>query len=213
MSKIELIDAYVRGDIDRRSFMRKLAALGVSATAAAAYAGSLAQGASAAPSTSFAARAQDDDGDDDYGVGDVIAGIIASIISLIRSILESIFGGFFASGDFEQAGLSDGQVAMLRQMSSQMEEQASALDRYFGTMSTPKANAEFANVNDALASLAAEYNRYTAALARAASSTDSAEVRDLVMSAGFSASRQAAIANELAGGAPFAGAFERKLTV
>lgn len=215
MSKIELIDAYVRGDIDRRSFMRKLAALGVSATAAAAYAGSLASGASASTGNGFVARAQDngdDDGDDDYGVEDVIAQIVATIVALIRSIFEAIFGGF-GSGDFEQAGLSDRQVAMLRQMSSQMEEQASALDRVFGTASTPKANVEVANVNDALASLAAEYNRYTAALARAASSTESADVRELVMTAGFSASRQAAIANELAGGAPFAGAFERKLTV
>ena len=194
MSKIELIDAYVRGDIDRRSFMKKLAAVGVSATAAAAYAGSLASGASA--STGFVARAQDDD---DYGIGDLIEQLIASIIALIRSILDSIFGGIFGASDFEQAGLSDRQVAQLRQMSSKMEEQSAALEGLFGTASAPKVEVG-GSLNELLAQLAAQFNRYTAALARVAPTLEAADARELVMSAGFSASRQAAIANELAGG-------------
>lgn len=194
MSKIELIDAYVRGDIDRRSFMRKLAAVGVSATAAAAYAGSLASGASA--STGFVARAQDDD---DYGVGDLIEQLIASIVALIRSILDSIFGGFFGASDFEQAGLSDRQVAQLRQMSTKMDDQAAALDGLFGTASAPKVEVG-GSLNELLAQLAAQFNRYTAALARVAPTLEQAAARELVTSAGFSASRQAAVANELAGG-------------
>lgn len=195
MSKIELIDAYVRGDIDRRSFMRKLAALGVSATAAAAYAGSLGTSASASTGTGFLAKAQDDD----YGIGDFIEGLIAAIVALIRAILESIFGGIFGARDFEQAGLSDRQVSMLRQMSTQMEEQAAALDGIFGTAQAPKVEVG-GSLNELLTQLAAEFNRYTAALARVAPTLESAEARELVTSVGFSASRQAAIANELAGG-------------
>lgn len=209
MSKIELIDAYVRGDIDRRSFMRKLGAFGVSATAAAAYAGSLASGASASTGSGFVARAQPDD---DYGLGDIIQNLINTIIALIRAIFEAIFGGF-GSSDFEQAGLSDNQVAMLQRMSSQVEEQASALDGIFGTASAPKAEVSFSNLNEALTSLASEYNRYTGALARVAPSIEQADARELVTAVGFAASRQAAVANELAGGEPLPSAIERTLTV
>jgi hypothetical protein len=38
MSKHELIDAYLSGTINRRTFVRELTALGVSATVAASYA-------------------------------------------------------------------------------------------------------------------------------------------------------------------------------
>lgn len=47
MTKHEIIEAYIAGQIDRRGFMKRLTTIGVSAAAAAAYAQSLAPSASA----------------------------------------------------------------------------------------------------------------------------------------------------------------------
>lgn len=49
MSKHEVIDAYLRGKIDRREFVGRLTAVGVSAAAAVAYAQSLGSPTAAAP--------------------------------------------------------------------------------------------------------------------------------------------------------------------
>ena len=208
MTKIELIDAYVRGDIDRRSFIRRLTALGVSATAATAYAGSLAQGASAAPNTGFVMRAQIDW--DEYGE-DFLEALIQAIIAIIRSILEQIFGGFGAT-DFEQAGISPQDVALLRSARSQIEEQAHAMDSLFGTAANRQPRTRVSgSLETQLAALATEYNRYASVLARIAPDAEQAEQRQLLTAVGFAASRQAALTNRMAGLDPAPHALEQSI--
>ena len=62
MTKLELIDAYAAGRIDRRDFVARLTGLGISAAAALAYAQSFAPSASAASSrghNGYVVRMQD----------------------------------------------------------------------------------------------------------------------------------------------------------
>jgi hypothetical protein len=98
MSKPELIAAYVSGRIGRRVFVRSLTALGVSATAAAAYAQTLAPGVSAAglggDRSGLRVRAQDDE----YPGGDFggLAAIIRLLLRIIQ-LLEAILGGGLAN--------------------------------------------------------------------------------------------------------------------
>ena len=202
MTKIELIDAYVRGEIDRRGFISKLAALGVSATAAAAYAGSLAPGASAASHTQsagFVMRAQIDW--DEYGA-EFLEALIQTIIAIIRSILEQIFSNV-SMDDFRAAGLSTQDIAQLQAARSQIEEQAHALDAHFGTAKTSQPRAEVSGtLAEQLSALAAEYNRYASVLARMAPAAEQAEQRELLTAVGFAASRQAALTNRVAGHDP-----------
>lgn len=54
MTREELVDAYVGGRVSRRGFIRGLVALGVTAGAAATYAGSLASAAPARAGTTAA---------------------------------------------------------------------------------------------------------------------------------------------------------------
>lgn len=109
MSKPELIAAYVSGRIGRRDFMRSLTALGVSAGAAAAYAQSLAPGASAAgvgrDRSGLRVRAQDE-----YPVGEF--GDLTEVINLLLqmlAILEAIL----------DAGLANASMAPLRRQTGE----------------------------------------------------------------------------------------------
>src|SRR5262245_30782675 len=104
MSKSELIAAYVGGRIGRRDFVRRLTALGVSATAAAAYAQTLAPSAAAAglghDRSGLRMRAQAE-----YPGGDF--GDLASIIQLllrINALLQGVVDG----------GLKNAMAAPLR---------------------------------------------------------------------------------------------------
>ena len=211
MTKIELIDAYVRGDMDRRSFMRKLAAVGVSATAATAYAGSLAQGASAAPNAGFVMRAQTDA---DYGIDDLdefIQQLIQSIIAVIQSILDRIFGNFGVS-DFQNAGFSAQDFTLLQALRGQAAEQAEALDAQVGSATSAQAQTALSGtLAEQLSTLATEYNRYASALARMAPRAEQAEQRQLLTAVGFAASRQAAVTNHIAGLTPVPSALQQSI--
>ncbi len=65
MSREELVEAYVEGRLSRRTFMRRLVELGVSVSAAAAYAAALPVPAHAAAGRDF--YGQDFYGQDFYG--------------------------------------------------------------------------------------------------------------------------------------------------
>jgi hypothetical protein len=94
MTKHELIDAYVRGRIDRRNFVRRLTALGVSASAAGAYALSLSPSASAAgtrTAAGYRVRAQDEYG----GAADIILALfnilkVAGLLTAFEHILAHL---------------------------------------------------------------------------------------------------------------------------
>lgn len=104
MSKSELIAAYVSGRIGRRDFVRSLTALGVSATAAAAYAQTLAPGVAAAgvgrDPAGFRVRAQDEYPGGDFGDLTAIINLLLRLIQLLEAILNG--------------GLRNAEVAPLR---------------------------------------------------------------------------------------------------
>jgi hypothetical protein len=67
MSKHEVVDAYLKGRIDRREFVRRLTLAGVSTAAAIAYAQTLStSSAAAAPASSQRAHGLMQDGSEDY---------------------------------------------------------------------------------------------------------------------------------------------------
>jgi hypothetical protein len=92
MSKPELIAAYVSGRIGRRDFVRYLTALGVSATAAAAYAQTLAPGAEAAglghDRAGLRMRAQAEYTGGDFGDVSSIIQLLLQIVALLEGILN-----------------------------------------------------------------------------------------------------------------------------
>lgn len=134
MTKHELIDGFIRGNLGRREFIRGLTALGVSASAATAYAYSLGPAVSAAGvrgKDGYRVRAQDDD---DYGgpTLEEILELIRQILAILR-ILAALLGDLISRlPNFKLApGLyaapSDTDVEALATLVTQHEAHAEAL--------------------------------------------------------------------------------------
>lgn len=112
MTKHELIEAYVAGRIDRRDFVRRLTALGVSGGAALAYAQSLTPVAAAAgvarDAHGYLIRAQ---GTGDYGTGGEFGSVkelidfLVHLLDTILAYLERLLGGLTAT-----TGLRTGEM-------------------------------------------------------------------------------------------------------
>ena len=205
MTKRELIEAFLRGDVDRRQFVNRLTMLGVSGGAAVAYATSLSQSAAASPSqpaAGFVMRAQTED-DEDYGGGvdlpsdDEAIAIAIAVIEGIIALLEAL--DQFAATDF-----LEGVVETLERIRDQQNEHADALSATSGTArmtrqgfaaQTPKfaSPEEFLNtVSDGLEELAGVYAAIVPGM-------QSAEYRQTVMGAASVAARHAAHTRSFAG--------------
>jgi hypothetical protein len=205
MTKRELIEAFLRGDVDRRQFVNRLTMLGVSGGAAVAYATSLGQSAAASPSqpaAGFVMRAQTED-DEDYGgaidlpsdeEGIAIAiAVIQGVIALLESLDQ------FAAADFVE-----GALETLRRIQEQQTEHADALSATTGaarvvrqgfaaqTQTFASADELVNTVSDALEELAGVYAAIVPAL-------KSAEYRQTVMGAASVAARHAAHTRSFAG--------------
>jgi hypothetical protein len=133
MTKHELIDGFIRGTIGRREFVRGLTALGVSASAATAYAYSLGPSVSAAgvrTKDGYRVRAQTDD----YGgpTAEEIIEIIQQILAIL-TILTGLLGQLInrlpnlklIPGAY--AAPSDSDVEQLAALVTQHEAHADAL--------------------------------------------------------------------------------------
>src|SRR5665811_49831 len=139
MTKSELVDAYIRGEMDRRGFITKLTAMGVSATAAAAYAVSFAQNAAASPARNpagFVARGQDTD--EEYGTAFIIELIEAAINALLEAVnaivetLDELFASF-TSDDLVAEGFDATDFTLLQTIREQIDEQLEALNAFLVT--------------------------------------------------------------------------------
>src|SRR6266508_1583744 len=113
MTKLELIDAYVRGRIDRRHFVRRLTAAGVSSGAAFAYAQSLGPRAAVAGAArnpaGFVVRTQEDDAD--YGVACSIDSGLEAVAALMPgtvSLPVFLDAGLRLFGEADFPSLGDG---------------------------------------------------------------------------------------------------------
>ena len=215
MTKRDLIDAYVRGDVDRRGFIRKLTAMGVTATAAAAYAGSFggeAAAATARNSAGFISRLQGaQDADEDYGIAVAIQNILQALqrfLARMESIIDRL-GQIISQGNGPRPDL-------LQKIQSQIEEQRQGLiSRLQG-----EAGYSPAMVNgltgrnlglqggNTLADIANDLNVQTGLLAAIIPAIESGQDRQLMTNIGLVTARHAALISDLAGLDPIPSAFE-----
>jgi hypothetical protein len=230
MTKSELVDAYVRGDLDRRHFISKLTAVGVSATAAVAYAGSLGQSVAASPSRTsagFIARAQA--ADDEYGTAIIIVNFLAileEILASLDDILDS-FDGFldaFDVGDFVDGGFDETDFDIIADARAQIDEQIDALvavlQSLFGTSEPSAAIKAFRSqrtsslgqtsgtMQEQLVELANQLNRQVGVYAAVIPAVENGEQRQLMTNIGLVTARHAALISYLAGINPIPSAFE-----
>lgn len=93
MTKLELIDAYAAGRLDRRDFVARLTGLGISAAAALAYAQSFAPSASAASSrgrNGYVVRMQDSASDNEYGTPVGICQALDVLIDVTQRMIDRL---------------------------------------------------------------------------------------------------------------------------
>ena len=215
MTKRDLIDAYVRGDVDRRGFIRKLSAMGVSAAAAAAYAGSFAPDAAAAPSRNsagYVARLQD--ADDDYGIAVAIDNIIQALQAFVDR-MDALVQRLTQIA--EQTGGNGPNPQRIATVRDQIEEQRQALitrlqqrlgESGQASTSINRLSANRLQGDASLADVANELNVQTGLLAAIIPAIEVGQDRQMMTNIGLVTARHAALINELAGLDPIPSAFE-----
>lgn len=207
MTKRELIEAYIHGSVDRRDFVRRLTALGISAGAAVAYAQSLAPAASAAPgrnAAGFIVRAQTTDAE--YGTACVLANDGTGVTALLGAV-QGVEATLAALDNFSVDDFDAGVFDALTTIRDHQQEHADALSSILGDLgqSTPAAPsaATFASADAFLSALATALDNLVSLYAGVAPALiDSGEVRQTVMTLSLSAARQAAYVANAAGNPP-----------
>jgi len=218
MGKHELIEAFIRGDIDRRQFVSRLTMLGVSGGAALAYASRLTEGAAAAPAGSvngFRMRQQADD--EDYGTAIVIGVIeaiqtaLSGIETLVLSLLESL--DQFTPGDF-----LDGVYELLQTIFDQQQQHLDALQALLGatsgaamgqSVSRAIQSTSIETPEDLLSTLSANLDDLTSMYAALVPAVQDGGVRQTMMEIASVASRHAAVAGTVAEEDPIPSAFQQ----
>ena len=216
MTKSEIVDAYVRGDLDRRSFVARLMAVGVSTGAAIAYAASLAPAAGAASprrsASGYIARAQQNP-DGEYGTAITLASDDEGVQDLLTASgdVDTLLAALdtFTADDFQNAGLTADDQALLQKIRDQHTEQVDAIQALLtgdsGTTSTSgggNAGANTSSLTEFLKSLADAQNTFVGVLAAVIPAIQSGEIRQTLTQIGLVAARHAAIISYLAGEDP-----------
>jgi hypothetical protein len=215
MTKRDLIEAYIRGDVDRRQFVSRLTMLGVSGGAAVAYATSLGQGAMAGPAkpqAGYVMRAQATD-DGDYGIIvdliEALQAVAAAIQDLILAVLSAL--SQFASGDF-----GPGQFETLQTVQNQQQEHLDAVNALLTANGGAAAGAtrlgfqtqQFASPDEFLTALSEGFEKLTANYAGVVPAVDNLEARTTLMSVASVANRHASVVNNFAGVPEFPNTFQ-----
>jgi hypothetical protein len=213
MGKRELIEAFVRGDIDRRQFVSRLTMLGVSGGAAIAYASSFgASSAVAGPvgtANGFRMRAQE--ADEEYGTA-IAIGVLealetqaAAIATLVIPLLQSL-------DDFDPGDFPEGVYELLETIRDQQQEHLDAVNALveanggnavgIGTADAPS------SPQDLLTLLSENLDELTATYAAIVPATQDGASRQTLMEAGSVASRHAGLAGMFAQRNPLPSAFQ-----
>jgi hypothetical protein len=223
VTKHEVIQAFVSGEIGRRDFVRRLTALGVSSSAALAYAHSLAPDAGAAgvaAGSAYVTRAQADP-DGDYGApipDDLLCDLFTLLISIRQAVLESINALIDSNVDEDLGQIGSAQILQrLQEMGQHAATQLVVLqelaDESCGTAlatsfkRAPLAQADEVGYGSLAELLDLEAGLYTAVVPAI---VDPA-VRQTLMSIGMVVARHAAFARVLAGEAPAPTALEEPI--
>lgn len=221
MTKRELIEAFVRGEVDRRQFINRLTMLGVSGGAAVAYATTLGESAyasSAKPVSGFVMRAQATD-DEDYGTAffleliEALQAVIVAITDLILVVLDGLaafIAGDFAAGVFESLQTIEQQQQEHLDAATAMLTAAGGAAGGVGATRLGFQAQQFATSDELLATLADGFDQLTAmyaAVVPTITDTDG-EVRQTLTEIASVASRHAAAVNIYAGRDPFPETFQ-----
>ena len=216
MTKSEIVDAYIRGELDRRAFVTRLTAVGVSAGAAIAYAVSLAPAAGAASprhsASGYIARAQQNP-DGEYGTAITLTSDDEGIQDLLTAsrdvdaLLDAL--DTFTADDFRNAGLTADDLALLQKIRDQHTEQVDAIQALAsgsGTTSTNSgggnAEVDTSSLTDYLKALADALNTLVGVFAAVIPAIQSGEIRQTLTQIGLVVARHAAIISYLAGEDP-----------
>ncbi|MGC4106384.1 MAG: hypothetical protein QM753_08520 [Thermomicrobiales bacterium] len=212
MSKHDIIQAYIHGELDRRGFVTKLATLGVSAGAAAAYATQFAPSVSAAAPGGFVTRAAQTT-DADYGTS-VEFGSDAEAVALVAQALGAISALFASLANFSAADFPEGVHAQVLDFASEVEEHANALAA-LATVPTRRSSiqglrqASAASADDFLKDLSEGYDTAVKNFVAAVPAVDSDETRQTLANISHAVARQAGLVSFFVkGDATPNGAFE-----
>lgn len=218
MGKHELIEAFVRGDIDRRQFVSRLTMLGVSSGAAIAYASSLGQSAAAAPVGSgagFIMRAQDAD-DPDYGTA-ILIEVIEALEEVAARIQNRILAVMAALEEVLDGAVEERVLGILERIRQQQQEHFDAVIAQLRALAGADAGVEsedgdgdeeFDSPEEFMTTLADRFDELTRMYAAIVPATLDGATRQLLMNIASVASRHAALVSFFADGDPIPGAFE-----
>ncbi|MGC4190414.1 MAG: hypothetical protein QM589_04170 [Thermomicrobiales bacterium] len=196
MSKHEIIQAYIRGELDRRGFVTRLATLGVSAGAAAAYATQFAPGISAAAPGGFVVRAAQTT-DADYGTTVDFASD-AEAVAFASDIANPIADIYNSLDSFEASDFDDGVFAQLTDFSSEIGEQNDALKSLSATRPTTNATMGLKRSTDTdpsqfLADLSSAYDLAVQRFTAVVPAVDSGEIRQTLANISHAVARHAGV--------------------
>lgn len=222
MTKSEVVDAFIRGDLDRRGFIKKLTAVGVSSAAAMTYAATLVQDVAASPSgngTGFITRGFMQD--DVYGLAVPIEDVPAAIAALssetveIADTLAALIANFTAD-DFTNAGLDDADAEVLQTIQSQLLEQAAAIAAFTGAPAAAEQAETSVDVAtgtliDALTIVAQGLDELASGYAALIPALEDPAALELFTQIAIAVGRFAALTSDMAGLDPVPSAFEEPL--
>lgn len=216
MGKHELIEAFIRGDIDRRQFVSRLTMLGVSGGAAVAYAASLGQNAAAAPAapgTGFVMRAQGAD-DEDYGTA-ILIEVIEALQETASAIQNQILSVMNSLEDVLDGEVEDQVLAILQSVREHQQQHFDAVVAQLEAVAGSQDGVEPAGGEETfdspeayLTTLGDRFDDLTQMYAAIVPATLDGESRQLLMNVASVASRHAALVNFFASEDPVPGAFE-----
>jgi hypothetical protein len=224
MTKHELIDGFIRGHIGRRDFIRGLTALGVSASAASAYAVSLGPAVSAAgirDKAGYRIRAQQDG---DYGgpTLEEILELIRQILEILR-ILAALLGRIIRGGNFKlipgiYAVPTDADVEQLATLVTQHEAHAEALKSIVPALGGSLTEEEIPEVtvesyDDVIDMMLPLLTSLPAAFATIIPGIEDKAALSTLTSIALVSSRHSAFVNRLAGKTEFPETFQSQATV
>ncbi|MGN6032338.1 MAG: ferritin-like domain-containing protein [Thermomicrobiales bacterium] len=196
MSKHEIIQAYIQGDLDRRGFVTRLAALGVSAGAAAAYATQFAPGVAAATPGGFVVRAAQTT-DADYGTS-VDFESDAEAVALVSAAIAAIADLYGSLGNFTAADFPEGLYDQLNDFFAEIQQHADALSSLGAAPGTRSATLGLrqsgpTSADDLLEQLEAAYDKAVKNFVAAVPAVDSDEIGQTLANISHAVSRHAGV--------------------
>ncbi len=221
MTKRETIEAFVRGDIDRRTFVGRLTTLGVSAGAALAYATTFGQTASAASSSGSAGYVVQNFQDDlEYGVPNPFP--LEEGLEIINEAFDEIVAIFEGFADFLEDDFAEGVFDALTTIQEQIATQLEALSALFGTGSATSTRqfgqrsrlsaVQSGDADAFLQSLSTSLDDLTSRFAAVVPGTSEDAARQTMMNVAMVSGRHAGFVNWAAGNDPFPSAFQQPMS-